>query len=169
MIKYVIGDLFDHIPQNKQIIICHITNNIGAWGSGFVVPLGQCFPEARRQYLLFPQQLGETQFVKCGNVIVANMCAQSGIMSHSTGDREYVNEKPIRYAALANCLIQVKDYAMKKCDLDVEIYAPAFGSDRAGGDWYIISELLNEIINYNVTIFSLTKQAQNLLLERIEL
>ena len=148
--KYHKGDLFEYIKTHEgPFIIPHIVNNIGAWGSGFVVPLGKNFPEAKEYYLQWANlhgtignMLGNSQLVKVGNVYVWNMCAQDGIMSHSTGDRSKVNDKPIRYAALVKCM---QDLNTAKVDIGAEIVCPKFGSDRAGGNWDFIEELIEEI------------------------
>lgn len=167
MIEYVKGDLFDNIPKGN-VLIPHIVNDIGAWGSGFVIPLGEKFPEAKKRYLHRDKQcyqsLGRCQFVLCKlemdrGVTVANMCAQTGIMGHSTGDRAKVNSKPIRYAALVKCLEKVEGYCKvsKDCKHPVDILAPKFGSDRAGGNWDFIEELIEEIVvsAKSITIFEL--------------
>lgn len=162
MINYINGDLFDQPKLSGNIIIPHIVNNIGAWGSGFVIPLGEAHPIAKEAYLndyrayknaKLPM-LGVCRVVNCDHgIYVANMCAQTGIMSHSTGDRLSVNHKPIRYAALIKCMQKVAGAAHY---LDASIVAPKFGSDRAGGTWEFIEELIEEIwCNVKVTICSL--------------
>ena len=51
-IKYQVGDLFEAIDSYKEkIIIAHVCNNKGAWGSGFVIPLGKKYPLAKSEYL----------------------------------------------------------------------------------------------------------------------
>lgn len=144
-IKYKKGDLFEQIPRYTPIIIPHITNDIGAWGSGFVLPLARMFPKARQEYLKNGVNLGLCQMIECGSITIANMCAQTGIMGQSTGDRAHVNEKPIRYEALTYCLRQLEDYC-KDSAYPIEVHAPAFGSDRSGGNWPIIHELIEEIL-----------------------
>ena len=167
MIQYKNGDLFEyisdkHLDPSVNIIIPHITNDIGAWGSGFVVPLGKQYPKAQDSYIKsyvdhdnanIPM-LGNCQIVDCGcNTYVANMCAQTGILGHSTGDRNMVNMKPIRYAALVDCMRNVASFAdANSC----QIHCPKFGSDRAGGNWYFIEELIQEIWEqFSVTVYIL--------------
>lgn len=149
-ITYIWGDLFEHIPmlhdRDAPIVIPHICNNIGAWGSGFVVPMGKNYPISKKTYLAkfntSGLKLGEVQcpLVDTG-IYAANMIAQDGISSRSTGDRSKVNSKPIRYAALCDCLEKI-NVAFGDCD----IYAPKFGSGLAGGNWSFIEELIDEIL-----------------------
>jgi hypothetical protein len=157
-IKYLTGDLFAQIPKDKKIVIPHVCNDIGGWGSGFVVPLAKHFPEARRRYLQWfqrkydlesgvPFERGETQIIRVdlpflpdgGEVYVANMIAQEGVVSPS-------NPRPIDYGALANCMDTVADRCMQVMDLGtpLEIHAPKFGSGLAGGDWSEIEIMIRE-------------------------
>lgn len=151
-IQYIKGDLFEHIPDIKfdssgmKIIIPHVCNNIGCWGSGFVIPLGQNFPIAKKAYMAHVKNdnlfLGQVSIpLVDDNIYVANMIAQEGIMSSSTGDRGKVNHKPIRYAALCKCLEKVNILCK-----GYDVYAPKFGSNLAGGNWDFIEELIEEIL-----------------------
>jgi hypothetical protein len=138
-------DLFDFIDSDElnstKIIIPHCVNNINVMGSGFVVPLYTRWPQVKTSYHGWNQRLGQTQFVYIDNddddslVVVANMCGQNGILSKE-------NRKPIRYLALASCMSDVAILAKKT---GATIVAPKFGSDRAGGTWAFIEELIEEI------------------------
>ena len=127
-------------------IIVHICNDIGAWGSGFVVPLGRRFPMARTQYLAWNAfykstsnriPLGEVQFVSVAeNITVANMIGQAGI-GYSQG------QPPIRYPALKTALATVAKYAQQQ---KASLHMPRIGAGRAGGDWQIISSMIETAI-----------------------
>jgi hypothetical protein len=91
------------------------------------------------------KSLGQCDFVNVQvkeniEITVANMYAQTGIRSISTGDRSKVNKKPIRYEYLVSCMTSVRD----SLEADT-IVAPKFGSLRAGGNWSFIEELIEEI------------------------
>ena len=144
MLNYLVGDLFKLMPVETKSpkFICHIVNNQFQMGSGFVVPLMQHYPEVRPAYMAQPiLVLGETQFVpvKAENhgalIWVCHMCAQNSLISST-------NPKPIKYAALISCMEQVAKACFAKKG---EIWAPMFGSLRAGGNWSFIEELINEI------------------------
>lgn len=161
MINYHNGCLFKYIESEKfngSCIICHCVNDISVMGSGFVVPLYTKWPIVKQLYHQWDMSLGKTQIIIVGDslvggkdIFVANMCAQSGICSKSTGPRSKVSSKPIRYASLVRCMEDVAHYVrMYKID---NIVAPMFGSDRAGGTWDFIVELIYEIWkDLNVTI-----------------
>jgi O-acetyl-ADP-ribose deacetylase (regulator of RNase III) len=160
-VKYVQGDLFSLLPYTLPTtkIIAHVCNDVGAWGSGFVVPLGKKFPEAERAYrewaingqhhLARPNsqfELGNYQLVKVngdipqadgtssGPVYVANIIGQ-----HSTITRSPSGTKPIRYSALATAMAHIGE------NWDAEIHCPKFGSGLAGGNWELIEELIKEL------------------------
>jgi hypothetical protein len=163
MIKYVVGDLFEALPDDKVIMVPHIVNSIGGWGAGFVVPLGHTYPVAERSYREWykkgesdsiwyddsiPFELGKVQFVDCTEkIFVANMIGQEGVGWGLNG------RPPIRYAALVECM---KDVAEVTKILKAEIHAPAFGSGLAGGDFEFLKILIEEIWeDFDVTIYSL--------------
>ena len=81
MIYHVTGDLFARIRDiTTPVIIPHVCNNIGAWGSGFVVPLGRKYPKAKEAYLEYYNnndlELGFAHHVVVDdNVLVSNMVA----------------------------------------------------------------------------------------------
>ena len=152
MIQYKVGNLFELYPKEvmDDLFIPHICNNVGGWGSGFVVPLAKQWPETRQAYISLPNyKLGETQFVRVtgkpsdypapgGNIWVCNMIAQNHTISPE-------NPKPIKYAALAQCMQRVAEACRQKTS--PEIHAPMFGSGLAGGNWDFIEELIQEIWN----------------------
>lgn len=144
--KYIKGDLFDSIPQKDVItFVPHIVNNIGAWGKGFVVPLGQKYPKVKQEYLAMKERiLGDVQFVDCDDVIICNMVGQNGI------GRQIDGTPPIRYEALQKAMNAVKDKILELQKIKtVEIVAPLFGAGLAGGDWTVISEMISSIWSKN--------------------
>lgn len=180
-LKYVMGDLFELAPLDgaggggfKTVCIPHICNDQGAWGAGFVVPLGDKFPDAKDSYLSWHSngrynkntdgervsfELGAAQMVHIDHqpVIVANMIGQEG-----TGPDDRGNP-PIRYTELAKAMMSVFWYFQGDLEDDGdfhnwEIHAPKFGSGLAGGDWNIIEGLIKTAWieeGVDVTIYSL--------------
>jgi len=150
MITYKKGDLFQALPQLvgktfAPIIVPHIVNNEGLWGSGFVIPVGKHFPKAKQKYALASSlPLGDNQWTEVrDNLFIVNMIAQT-----SPAD-----EKPIKYAALVKCMEDIARNG-KAPNVKCKIYAPKFGSARAKGNWDFIEELIEEIwAEYSVTVF----------------
>lgn len=160
-IDYVVGDLFESIVNGKDgcVMIAHVCNDLGAWGAGFVVPLGRQFPVAEQRYRAWsknrdpftkvPFALGQSQVIEVAPyMFVANMVAQKGLIAPD-------NPHPLDYAALDSCMKKVADSAKMICS---HLHCPKFGAGLAGGDWSKIEPLIckNWIGNgLRVTIYSL--------------
>lgn len=139
-LQYVVGDALNPREGNRLKIIAHVVNNVGGWGAGFVVPLGNKYPAAREDYrqwakgndqLSFlheqgPFELGWNQYVVVeSHVMVANMCAQNGYRSDA-------HPVAIDYAALELCLGALLWQAN---DLNASIHMPRIGCGLGGGKW----------------------------------
>lgn len=146
-IKYVFGDATE--PQGSGVkVIPHICNNVGAWGAGFVIALNKKWPHVEEAYKKWHAEkdkpaiynnsnfrLGNIQIVRAEpDIYVCNMIAQYGLRARGS-------LPPIRYMALAECLLQLADemeYTFKG-----SIHAPKFGAGLAGGDWNAIEALIH--------------------------
>lgn len=138
-ITYLKGDATQPIGEGKKIII-HICNDIGAFGAGFVLALSARWDKPEKEYRAMKiRELGDVVFVSVEkDLVVANMIAQHDVRPDKEGN------PPIRYAALAECLKKVNDFAKV---LGATIHAPKIGAGLAGGSW----EMIQEIISANVT------------------
>lgn len=140
-ITYIKGDATN--PQAKGTkMICHICNDIGGWGKGFVLALSKRWTQPEEEYRAWYADhknndfaLGAVQFVQVEPYIwVANMIAQRGIKRGSSGP-------PIRYEALGECLPKV---ATKALELNASLHMPRIGCGLAGGKWECVEPLLQE-------------------------
>lgn len=165
-IMYSNEDIFETIEKTLQenktslIIVPHVCNNIGVFGGGFTKCINDNYPIVQENFCLLGKQafLGYTQFVTVktnsktnSKIVFANMIAQNGIISKK-------NSRPINYAALVKCMIEVKkfiDIENKNNDIDsITIHAPKFGSGLAGGKWPFIRDLITDIWNsLNIYIY----------------
>src|SRR5215207_1910949 len=99
-IAYVIGDATTPVGNGPKII-CHVCNDIGAWGAGFVLAISRRWPQpeaAFRDWFAGKAEndfaLGAVQLVAVGpDLWVANMIGQRGIRKSKSGP-------PIRYEAV---------------------------------------------------------------------
>ena len=176
-ITYQVGDATRPEGLGGKIIV-HCCNDLGAWGAGFVAPLGRRYPTVRESYLTWaageyaaqdgadygallapPFALGQVQFVPVEpNLIVGNMLAQ-----HNVGPDER-GRPPLRMGALNECLERVRVVAL---ELGAHVYGPRFGAGLAamGADpiqvWAEIAEIISrELVAYGVpvTIYDLPGQ-----------
>lgn len=166
-IDYEVGDCLTFPNMGSAIyVVPHVCNDIGAWGSGFVVAVSKKYADPEKAYRLWyrdddylqfgkhiPFALGEVQIVKGeSGVFIANMIGQHKIIR--------TDGKPIRYRHLANAMDKVGKFCksyQKKIDDQLEamdktpgsvpvvIRCPMFGSGLAGGNWEFIEELIKEI------------------------
>ncbi|WP_439624215.1 macro domain-containing protein [Gemmata sp.] len=126
-------------PQARGTkIVCHVCNDLGKWGKGFVLAVSRRWKEPEAAYRTWAAaglKLGEVQFVQVEpHIWVANMVGQRGVRTGSSGP-------PIRYAAVAACLRHV---AQKALELGASVHMPRIGCGLAGGEWSRIEPLVEE-------------------------
>lgn len=150
------GNIFDHIESlilsnnGSSIIVPHVCNNINLFGAGFAASLANKYPVVKENFHLLgnKSKLGYVQYIKVlenkeyeHQLFFANMIAQNGVINHN-------NKRPLNYAALVKCMIDVKNFIQQienKYDTSVEIHAPKFGSGLSGGRWDLILSLIEDI------------------------
>lgn len=138
---YTKGDATQPTGDGDRII-CHICNDVGGWGRGFVLALSRRWPEPEAAYRAWYAKresgdsgfgLGEIQTVDVGGRLsVCNMVAQRGI---------HTNEgvPPIRYDALDACLAKLGAHAVAQKST---VHMPRIGCGLAGGDWEKVGALV---------------------------
>jgi len=138
-IAYCKGDATAPVADGTKII-CHICNDVGGWGKGFVVAISKRWPQPEAQYRAWYAQgelagfrLGAIQLVDAEPTLkVANMIAQRGI-------RPSAGVPPIRYDAVQECLASLANHA---AELRASVHMPRIGCGLAGGSWDEIEALI---------------------------
>ena len=136
MIHYTSGDATEPVVKTGKRVILHITNDMGAWGRGFVLALSAKWPEPEAAYRAqkFPNSgvAGTIQVVPVSNDIdVVNMCAQRMWGQHR-----------VRYSLLTQCLYQVrKHYGEDESALSFHL--PRIGCGLGGGEWEDVAYFLD--------------------------
>ena len=148
-IFYLNGDALRPRGDGKKII-CHICNNKGKWGAGFVLALSKRWSEPEALYRDVNVQdlnLGNVQFVEVEpGLLVANMIAQ-----HGTGPDEN-GRAPIRYGALRVALATVNDQAYR---IGATLHMPRIGCGLAGGNWEDVENIIKDVMSVNVYVYDL--------------
>lgn len=154
-IIYLKGDATEPLIFNdKYSVICHCCNALGAWGRGFVVPLGEKYPKAKEKYLDFikttnqNERLGRVSFAKVTpKIIVANIIGQFYIYSNK------YNPTPLDYDALEkgfNTIIE----NFNKHDMPLTIHMPLIGCGLAKGNWDIVKKIIKKtFINKEIEVY----------------
>ena len=148
MIHYLKGDATR--PQiSGPKIICHICNDLGRWGAGFVLALSARWtaPEAcyreKDEYTLGTVELIPVE----DDIMVANMIAQHNVCGYDDAD-----EPPIRYYAVRACLSAVNDAAYI---CGGTLHMPRIGCGLAGGKWLEIEKIILEVCDVDVYVYDL--------------
>lgn len=145
-INYVNGDLFKYVGNSTApVILPHVCNCRGGFGSGFVVPLQRKYPVVAEKYRsMFPANLGKLGYnqsvVINQNLVIINMVAQE------LGTKT----RPLHYPSLVKCMEEVYEYSINLMTSKTEdnvpmIHAPMFGSGLAKGNWLFIENLIEDI------------------------
>lgn len=176
MMYHIIGDLFNkrfmveaQLKQNNHIssAIVHVCNDEGYWGRGFVVPLANHFPEAKREYLNWangndgifaehdsiPFEVGQYQpVIVNANEVIYNVIGQNGIRSNA-------NPYPIDYHGLKRALSDIAEGDMND-PFEVFYHMPRIGCGLAGGDWNTVKVILEETLCKigNVCVYTLPNE-----------
>lgn len=131
-----------HIP-----IIPQVCNNIGKYGAGYSGAISSRWPIVENNYLEWANKkeelfntsgefiLGENQYVNCGDALIVNMIAQSGV-------RSKYRPVVIQYPSFMACMFKISQL---KFNLPVKYYIARIGSGLAGGKW--------EDIKYYIELF----------------
>jgi len=150
-ITYLTGDATSPVGSGRKII-CHIVNDLGCWGKGFVLAISKLSPipeYAYRDWYAAREQndfaLGAVQFVAVSSeILIANMIGQHGI-------RKTGGTPPIRYDAVKTALETV---GQKALETNYSVHLPRIGCGLAGGFWDKIEPLIEkQICDKGVAVF----------------
>jgi len=168
-IRFLVGDATEPEGSGPQII-AHVCNNLGGWGSGFVLSVSKRWGEPEFAYRTWHHRgkdqeagtfaLGRVQFVPVeDNIRVANMVAQLGYGSFGTAkhkaDADPTFKIPLRYEALQECLTRVADLAVLT---GASVHCPRIGCGLSGGKWEMVEPIIIETLcrrGVQVTVYDL--------------
>jgi|SRR5690606_6939258 len=139
-ITYLEGDATAPVGDDTKII-CHVCNDVGGWGAGFVLALSKRRPEPEARYRAWYSQgesagfrLGAVQLVEVeASLLVANMVAQRGV-------RAAGGVPPLRYDALRECLTTLGEQAVSR---HASVHMPRIGCGLAGGSWPEVESIID--------------------------
>jgi O-acetyl-ADP-ribose deacetylase (regulator of RNase III) len=154
--KVIVGDLLENVTHDA--IIVHGCNAQGVMGGGFALQVKNKYPRAYEKYREFLQRcvtdfdmvrteqaLGGVMFVDVGkNLHIANAITQ---------DKFGTNTRHANYEAIACAFEHVAKMSDK---LDLPIHYPMIGAGLAGGNWNIISTIIDTtLMGYDHTLWTL--------------
>jgi O-acetyl-ADP-ribose deacetylase (regulator of RNase III) len=153
----VLGDALAPRGRGPRVVALVVNDKTPNWGGGVSLAARSRFPAAQEDFRRWAAEsprnfaLGRTRISEVGgDVHLASMIAQ-----HGYGD----SIKPrIRYAALRECLGQVREFSERS---GATVHMPKIGTGLSGGNWSIVSELIDEQLvsrGVRVTIYLLPKR-----------
>lgn len=159
-IRYVLGDAT--APAERPALIVHICNDIGGWGSGFVLAISRRWPAPEAQYRAWkkdkapatPLELGRVQFVEVEpDLFVANLIGQRSVNRRQQPTN---TPAPIRYEAVEMGLAEVARFART---YGLSVHMPRIGCGLAGGRWELVEPLIQKTLidsHIPVTVYDWT-------------
>jgi O-acetyl-ADP-ribose deacetylase (regulator of RNase III) len=150
--KYVDGDLIELANNGEFDVIGHGCNCFCTMGKGLAVSMKKAYPEIVMADHCTKKgdrgKLGTFTHVDYGDLIVLNLYTQYDYALKYGDDLVFAN-----YDAIRNCMKGIKKrYSGKRIGL------PLIGAGLGGGDWNIISKIIEEeLVDEDVTIVKFKK------------
>lgn len=139
MITEILGDALAH-PQG---LIVHGCNCQGVMGSGIALTVKQRYPSVYEAYKLAEANSG----LHLGDIIPVVVGPRKWIVNAMT-QHLYGGGRNVNYEAIARCFENLGAFAkteMMNGELP-DIVFPLIGADRGGGNWKIISTIIDETL-----------------------
>lgn len=133
-IHYHVGSALE--PVEKPAIIAHICNDIGGWGSGFVIAINNKWTAPMAAYISKSHfTLGQVDIIPVEDgICVANIIGQHGLIGPK-------NTSPVRYDAITTGLRFIANICRHS---HTSLHIPRIGCARGGGTWDRIVQCLRE-------------------------
>lgn len=154
--KYKEGNLLRAFREVDAI--AHVTNCQGVMGSGVALQIKEKFPEAYEVYLKQYNGLREKGLDMLGQISYTKISLLNEYVFNLSAQREYGKDKRhLNYEALYQCLQRMRfnaqDFGIKNIGIPY-----LMGCDRAGGDWDIVSAMIDSVFgnsDIKITAFKL--------------
>ena len=153
-IKYLKGDATEPRGKEKKIIAFIINDKGRSWGAGFARAVQKKWPFVLEEFQYWLEQ-NRSEF-SLGNVhaskVEEDLTVFKMIAQHGYGEAPIPR---IRYGALEACLRKLSNEAVRQ---KTSVHMPRIGCGQAGGSWWIVSELIDDILvkrGIKVTVYDL--------------
>jgi O-acetyl-ADP-ribose deacetylase (regulator of RNase III) len=148
------GDATDPRGDGPRIVAHVVNDKTPTWGAGFALAVRRKWPAAQEDFQHWARS--DPRNLALGNTHRFHVQSEISVF-HMVGQHGYgPSAKPrIRYQALHRCLTQLADAAHSG---RASVHMPRIGCGEAGGDWGIVSELIDEALckqGVTVTVYDL--------------
>lgn len=161
-IRYIEGSIFDRDTR----VVVHGCNAMGKFGKGFAYQIKKRHPEAHDEYMAAFRETG----LAAGSVIWVQSSGR--LIGNLITQPTYGNDgaQHIDYEAFRSCLRAVNSAAREGVGGSEfpngfkSVCMPLVGSDLGGGDWGILSGIVEEeLVDVSPVVFYLPKDRQKVL------
>ena len=140
MVYYVKGNLLD----SNCDYICHQVNCQGRMGSGIAKQIRERWPEVYEGYKHFCEYHASKGESPLGKILVTHkQCPMCVINMFSQDNYGYDGERYTSYDAFAHCLEIIREHTTHN---DTIGFPKNIGCGLGGGNWRVISALIEEIV-----------------------
>lgn len=150
MIQYRVGNPIKSVTEG---ILAHGCNAQGVMGSGFAKELRAKYPEVFDDYVKHLNYHKKKQISPLGTCVYTIPYGEPDLLLASGITQEYYGRDGSRYVdydAMSKVFIDLNDIAKRY--LYHEVHMPKIGAGLGGGDWEIISDLIEARIQ-NVPVY----------------
>lgn len=126
-------------------IIVHGCNCQGVMGAGIAFEVKNRFPAAFYEY----DRVHRSRGLKLGEICFAEVAPNKFIINANTQDGYGRDRRAVSYDAVADCFTEVLRFAQtieKHRGVKLEIIFPLIGAGLGGGDWKIISGIIDAVV-----------------------
>lgn len=136
--EIVKGDAIEILMDGDADILLHVVNCFCTMGAGFAKSIKENFPEAYSMDL----QTTKGDYNKLGNIGMVDIVRANRkfIVINMYGQYHFGSGLQVNYSALRLCLNKVA----KMLDSKLTICYPKIGAGLAGGDWDVISKIIDK-------------------------
>jgi O-acetyl-ADP-ribose deacetylase (regulator of RNase III) len=159
MLHYKKGDLL----EVKEGIITHGVNCQGVMGSGVTLAIKQKYPNVFYSYKNFVAEDRESEKGCLGMIQILQAIPKD--VSHSTEPLLLVanlftqfsygrdKQRYVDYEAVATCFEKL--YNINRTMYNLPLHIPKIGAGLGGGDWNVISAIIESVYKDDVTVWEL--------------
>ena len=147
------GNVVDYVLQGKCQCIMHVCNNMGVMGSGVAREIRDRIPEAYKAYRDYYDYWSDVE----GKIPLGKISFCDEVINLHAQDGYGKSKRHLDYEGLYKSLACAREIMIGKVD---HIAVPfRMGSDRAGGDWNVVTAMLNSVFAFdtgiNITVCTL--------------
>ena len=140
-------------------IIVHGCNCQGVMGAGIAFEVKNRFPAAFHEYV----QAHRNRGLKLGEITFAEVAPNKFIINANTQEGYNRDGRQVSYDAIADCFTEVTRFA-KTIETHrgqkLEIIFPMIGAGLGGGDWKVISAIIDAVVpdDFTKVLYLLKKE-----------